>query len=99
MTNWRRRRSALEFANCVSIILFDVSKILFNEGKKKMKKTILVSDIVIPIHKDWENQNDLIGEGRLLNKVSEGLPFILSDINESGEPIPIGKQVVYSYEV
>lgn len=61
-------------------------------------KTILVKGLEVHLHNDWENKKDLVGRGLLLDKVNEGLPFILSDIDENGRPIPIGKQVIYTYE-
>ena len=50
------------------------------------------------LHLDWENKSNLIGTGLLLEKVGQGLPFIISDIDKDGKPIPVGKQKVYTYE-
>lgn len=63
-----------------------------------MKEIRLVKGTIQHIHEDWQNKKELIGEGLLLEKVSDGLPFILSDIDENGMPIPVGKQIVYISE-
>ena len=58
----------------------------------------LVKDIIVELFHDWEANKDLVGDGWLVEKVSDGLPFILSDIYDENRPIPINKQEVYTYE-
>ena len=62
------------------------------------RKHRLVKGIKVHLFYDWENEKDLIGEGTLIRKVKEGLPFIITDIDTDGTLVSTHKQVTYSYE-